>query len=165
MKNHSHTRARVALLAQVAILSFSLIQPSFAQDAGNVSAPNVVAPAQPAQAAQTGQTGPATSAGQPAVQQAPGGLFGSPIIMMVVMLGVMYFLMIRPQQKRMKKQQELHKGLQSGDEVVTNAGIIGTITGITDKVVTLEISRNVQMKVLRSQVNQVVKGTISDLQT
>src|SRR5690606_33566292 len=104
-----------------------------------------------------------TTATQAAPQQ-PGGLFGSPIIMMVVMLGVMYFLMIRPQQKRMKAQQELLKNLQNGDEVVTNAGIIGTIAGMTDKVVTLEIARNVQMKVLKSQVNQVVKGPIGEIQ-
>lgn len=147
-------------LAAVAALALSLLSTAYAQS--DVSAPNVVAPAQPAApAAQTGSTTVTTTQAAP---QQPGGLFGSPIIMMVVMLGVMYFLMIRPQQKRVKAQQELHKGLQTGDEVVTNAGIIGTIAGLTDKVVTLEISRNVQMKVLRSQVNQVVKGQINEIQ-
>lgn len=147
-------------LAAVAALSLAILSTSFAQS--DVSAPNVVAPGQPATA--TTGTAATTTTGTQAAPQQPGGLFGSPIIMMVVMLGVMYFLMIRPQQKRMKAQQELLKGLQNGDEVVTNAGIIGTIAGMTDKVVTLEISRNVQMKVLKSQVNQVVKGPIGDIQ-
>ena len=56
-------------------------------------------------------------------------------------------------------------GLKNGDEVVTTAGIIGTIAGMSEKVVTLEVSKNVQLKVSKSQVNQVVKGTIQDLQT
>jgi preprotein translocase subunit YajC len=55
--------------------------------------------------------------------------------------------------------------LKTGDEVVTTAGIIGTIAGISEKVVTLEVSKNVQLKVLRSQVNQIVKGQIQDIPT
>ena len=82
----------------------------------------------------------------------------------LIMLGVMYFLMIRPQQKRMKEHQSLMSSLQNGDEVVTSAGIIGTIAGMSDKVVTLEVSKNVQLKILKSQVNQVVKGPIKDIQ-
>ena len=83
----------------------------------------------------------------------------------VIMLGIMYFLMIRPQQKRMKEHQNLLSGLKTGDEVITSAGILGTIAGMSEKVVTLEVSKNVQLKVLKSQVNQVVKGPIQDLQT
>ncbi len=82
----------------------------------------------------------------------------------IIMLGIMYFLMIRPQQKRMKEHQNLLSGLKNGDEVITSAGILGTIAGMSEKVVTLEVSKNVQLKVLKSQVNQVVKGPIQDLQ-
>jgi preprotein translocase subunit YajC len=64
----------------------------------------------------------------------------------------------------MKEHQSLLSNLKTGDEVITSAGILGTISGMSDKVVTLEVSKNVQLKVLKSQVNQVVKGPIKDLQ-
>lgn len=79
------------------------------------------------------------------------------------MIGVMYFLMIRPQQKRQKKQAEMLSQLSTGDEVVTASGLIGKIHGVADKVVTLEIAKDVRVKVLKSQVNQVLKGPIQEL--
>ncbi len=81
----------------------------------------------------------------------------------IVML-VMYFLMIRPQQKKQKQHQEMMSTLKQGDEVVTSAGIIGRIAGLSEKVVTLEVSDNVKLRVLKSQVNQIVKGSIAELQ-
>lgn len=82
---------------------------------------------------------------------------------MVALFAVLYFVMIRPQQKKMKEQQKMINELKSGDEVVTTSGILGVIRGLTDKVVTLEIADHVKIKVLKSQVNQVVKGQINDL--
>ncbi|MBS1958919.1 MAG: preprotein translocase subunit YajC [Bdellovibrionales bacterium] len=145
-------------LINVFCLFIILSTTAFAQS--DVSAPQVVAPGQPAAVQNTAAaTAPVVAPTGPA-QPSTMGFF----LPMLGMLALMYFFMIRPQQKRMKVQQELHKGLQNGDEVVTNAGIIGTITGMSEKVVTLEISKNVQMKILRSQVNQVVKGQISEIQ-
>jgi preprotein translocase subunit YajC len=128
----------------------------------DVSAPTVVAPAQPAAVATTTDAGAAPAMGTAATPQQPSML--ATMAPIGIMLLVMYFLMIRPQQKRSKQQQEMIGGLKNGDEIVTSAGIIGTITGMSEKVVTLEISKNVQMKILKSQVNQVMKGTIPDLQ-
>ena len=145
-------------LIQLSVVTFVLINPSHAQTGGDVSAPQVVAPAQPVTAVTNATTGVAAVA-----QPAQPGMFGM-AMPFLIMLAVMYFLMIRPNQKRAKAQQALLSGLQTGDEVVTSAGILGTITGMSDKVVTLEIFKNVQMKVLKSQVNQIVKGTIPDLQ-
>ncbi len=125
-------------------------------------APPVFAPGQSAPA-QTAAVGTAAASGAPAAPQQP-SVFGM-LPFMLVMFGAMYFLMIRPQQKRMKEHQSLISGLKNGDEVVTSAGIIGTIAGMSEKVVTLEVSKNVQLKVLKSQVNQVVKGPIKDIQT
>ncbi len=125
--------------------------------ADDVSAPTVVAPAQPVQAT----TAVATTATGAAPQQPSIMGMAMPF---VVMLGIMYFLMIRPQQKRMKTHQKLLSELKNGDEIITTSGILGTISGMSEKVVTLEISKNVQMKVLKSQVNQVVKGQIQDIQ-
>jgi preprotein translocase subunit YajC len=127
------------------------------------SAPNVVAPAQPA-AVQN--SNPNTATTTTAVATAP-STSASPLGMalpFIVMLGVMYFLMIRPQQKRVKEHKTLMDALKTGDEVVTSSGIIGTIAGMSEKVVTLEVSKNVQFKILRSQVNQIVKGQIQDIQ-
>lgn len=125
-----------------------------------VSAPNVVAPAQPATQQSNTAQAPVTNAAQPASPSMMGMA-----LPFVIMMGIMYFLMIRPQQKRVKEHQNLLSGLKNGDEVVTSAGIIGTIAGMSEKVVTLEVSKNVQLKVLKSQVNQIVKGPIQDIQT
>jgi len=82
------------------------------------------------------------------------------LLPILLMFGVLYFLMIRPQQKKAKEQQAMLGALKHGDEIVTGAGIIGKITGITDKVVTIEIADNVKMKVLKGQITQIVKGQI-----
>ena len=81
-----------------------------------------------------------------------------------LMFGVVYFLMIRPQQKKAKEQQDMLGGLKHGDEILTTSGILGKITGITDKVVTVEVADNVRVKMLKSQVSQIVKGPIKDLE-
>ena len=82
---------------------------------------------------------------------------------MVIMFGVVYFLMIRPQQKKVKEQQKMLTALAVGDDVVTTSGILGQITGLAEKVATLEIASGVKIKILKSQVSQVVKGQIKDL--
>lgn len=85
------------------------------------------------------------------------------LVPFAAMFAVIYFLMIRPQQKKMREQQSMLGGLKHGDDVVTTSGMLGKVTGITDKVVTLEIADNVRIKMLKSQVAQVVKGQIPEL--
>ncbi|OFZ18638.1 MAG: preprotein translocase subunit YajC [Bdellovibrionales bacterium GWB1_55_8] len=106
---------------------------------------------------------PAGSAPAPGngVPAQPG--IGGMLVPFLAMFAVVYFLMIRPQQKKMREQQAMINALQQGDEVVTSSGIIGTITGLTEKVVTIEIASNVKIKVMKSHVAQVVKGQIKDL--
>ena len=65
-------------------------------------------------------------------EQQPGGLLGSPIIMMVLIFGVMWLIFIRPQSKERKKMEEMRKALKKGDKIITTAGIIGTVTSIED---------------------------------
>ena len=129
--------------------------------ADEVSAPAIVAPAQPAAAQNIGQTGSSAAPTTLAAPQQP-SMMGM-ALPFVIMLAVMYFLMIRPQQKKMKEQQGMMSALKDGDEVITSSGIIGTIQGMSEKVVTLEVAKNVQLKILKSQVNQVVKGSIQDI--
>lgn len=70
----------------------------------------------------------------------------------VLIFLVMYFLMIRPQKKRMEEEQAFINKLSHGDEVYTKSGILGKITGIADKVVTLELEGGTKMKVLKSHI-------------
>ena len=78
----------------------------------------------------------------------------------VLMFGVMYLLILRPQQKKMKEQQQMLSSLVSGDEVVTASGILGRVKEVSEKVITLEVASNVQMKFLRSQVAQKVSSDL-----
>ncbi len=104
---------------------------------------------------------PAPAANGAAAPQQPG--FLGMIVPFALMFAVLYFLMIRPQQKRMKEQQTMLAALKDGDQVLTAAGMLGTIRGQTEKVVDLEIADGVRVKILKSQVTQVVKGSIKDL--
>jgi preprotein translocase subunit YajC len=70
----------------------------------------------------------------------------------VLIFLVMYFLMIRPQKKRMDEEQEFLKKLSHGDEVYTKSGILGKVTGISEKVVTIELEGGTKMKVLKSHI-------------
>lgn len=65
---------------------------------------------------------------------------------------IFYFLIIRPQAKRQKDHQKFVAELKRGESVVTTSGILGTIEGITDAYVTLEIADGVRIKILRSQI-------------
>jgi len=108
--------------------------------------------AAPAQGATAGQAG---TPGQP-------GALGM-LMPFALVFGVMYLFMLRPQQKRVKEHKQLLDTLKKGDDVVTSSGFLGKVHGITDKVVTLELSDNVRVKLLKSQVSQIIKGNqISD---
>ncbi len=90
-----------------------------------------------------------------------GGGFNVQIIILVVFVGVFYFLVIRPQQRRMKDQQNMISRLASGDEVVTSGGMLGRITDVGDNFITLEIADGVRIKVQKAQVTQLMpKGTL-----
>ena len=72
-----------------------------------------------------------------------------PLILIFV---IFYFLLILPQQRKIKKHRDFLKELEKGKAVVTSSGIHGKITGLTDNIVTLEIAPNVKIKVSRDQV-------------
>jgi len=80
-----------------------------------------------------------------------------------VMVGVLYLVLIRPQQKRAKEQRLMVDALKSGDEVVTSGGILGRITDVSDQFVTLEIADGVQVRVQKHMVGAVMpKGTVKN---
>ena len=95
-----------------------------------------------------------------APQQSGGG------IEMLVMIGVffliMYFMIIRPQQKRQKEHKSLMESLNKGDEVVTNGGMMGRIQGVGDDIVRIELTENVVIKVQKHAISSVLpKGTLN----
>jgi preprotein translocase subunit YajC len=77
-----------------------------------------------------------------------------PLILMFV---IFYFLLIRPQQKKQKQHREMIGNLKKGDRVITSGGLHGRITGLTDTVVTLEISEKVRVKVARGNISGKVE--------
>ena len=80
---------------------------------------------------------------------------------LIVIFAVFYFMLIRPQMKRAKEHRNLVAQLSKGDEVVTNGGLLGKITDLSDAFVTVEIADNVQIKLQRQSVTTVMpKGTI-----
>ena len=84
-----------------------------------------------------------------------GGMFGggySGIIMIVLLFAVMYFLMIRPQQKKQKEIQKMREAMKVGDRVVTSGGIYGKIKDINDTNFSIEIAENVRIKVDKASV-------------
>lgn len=80
-----------------------------------------------------------------------GGGFVS-FIPLILIFVVFYFLLIRPQQKQAKQHQQFLNELKNGNKVITKGGIHGTITGLTDTIVTLEIAQDVRVKISRSAV-------------
>jgi len=87
----------------------------------------------------------------------------APLLMMVVFIGIFYFLLIRPQQKKAKDHQAMLAKLSVGDEVVTSGGILGRVTEVGDTFVTLEIADSVRIKVQRGQVSSLMpKGTLKN---
>ncbi|WP_442958386.1 preprotein translocase subunit YajC [Phenylobacterium sp.] len=79
-----------------------------------------------------------------------------PLILLVVLF---YFLMIRPQQRRMKAHQKMVAELKRGDQVVLSSGMLGKVVRVEDKEVGLEIATGVTVKVIRTMISEVrVRG-------
>lgn|GEM_PF-629162 len=109
-----------------------------------------------AQAVPADSGAPAAGSAAPAagaVAQQPGGMVGmlAPIL---IMFGVFYFMLIRPQNKRMQEQKKMQEELKVGDDVLLNSGFLAKVTGITEKVVTVEFDGGSRAKVLRSFIHR-----------
>lgn len=100
--------------------------------------------------AQAQTTAPASGA-----SAGPGGGALSMFLPMVLVFGIFYLLMIRPQQKQRKQHQALLQNLKKGDEVITTAGIHAKVFAILDNIVSLEVANNVIIKLDKQQVASV----------
>jgi preprotein translocase subunit YajC len=83
------------------------------------------------------------------------GMLNSLIIPTMLIIGIMYFLMIRPQQKRLKEHQAMVAAIRRGDTIVTSGGIIGKVAKVDDQELQVEIAEGVKIKILRSTISEV----------
>jgi preprotein translocase subunit YajC len=90
--------------------------------------------------------------GQAGGAEGGGGLLATPLFPIILMLGVMWFFLIRPQQKKQKEHREMVSNLKKGDRIITSGGLYGRVTGLTDTTLTLEIADKVRVKVGRAHI-------------
>ena len=77
-----------------------------------------------------------------------------PLLALLITFGLMWVLLILPQQRRMKAHQAVVASLRAGDEVVTAGGVYGTITSVDEDTLAVEVAPGVVLRVLRSAVSQ-----------
>ncbi|HEU5048126.1 MAG TPA: preprotein translocase subunit YajC [Rickettsiales bacterium] len=104
-------------------------------------------------------------AADPADTAASGGIpqLMSGALPMILIMVVFYFLLIRPNQQKIKEHDTMVKALRRGDKIVTSGGIIGTISKVEDdNIVVLEIAENVKVRVMRDTISHVLTKTIAN---
>ncbi len=89
-------------------------------------------------------------------QGAGGGSAG--LIMMVAIFAIFYFLLIRPQQKKMKEHKKMVDDLKKGDRIVTGGGIYGVVEGVNPNTLTVKIAEGTKVKITRGSVAAVLTG-------
>ena len=90
-----------------------------------------------------------------------GGLLGSPLIMILIMVAIFYFMLIRPENKRKKEAEQMRNSLKKGDWLTTIGGLYGKVVAITDRTVVLETSEDrVRVEFLKSAIGSV--GTLDE---
>lgn len=94
----------------------------------------------------------AAGAGSPAAKGQASPDFFYSLFPFLIIIVIFYFILIRPQQSKMKTHREFLTNLKRGDEVVTDGGIMGRVTGLTDKVAMLEIADNVRIRVMKDHI-------------
>ena len=83
------------------------------------------------------------------------------LLPLFLIFGIMYFLLIRPQQKKLKEHQAMVEALRRGDQVVTAGGLVGKVTGVkeAEKEIEVEIAQGVKVRVIRSTISAVLSKT------
>lgn len=87
------------------------------------------------------------------------GILASPITMIVLMFVIFYFLLIRPQQKRLKDHQAMIKSVSRGDVVVTAGGLIGKVAKVSDTEVDIDLADGVRVKAVKTTLSDVRSKT------
>ena len=93
-------------------------------------------------------------------EQKDGGSFAVTLLFMAAIGGAMYFLMIRPQRRRLKESQSLQREISEGDEVITNSGVYGFVNALDGDTVWLEIAEGTEIRVARNSLLRRINPTI-----
>ncbi len=97
-------------------------------------------------------------AGQSPTGQGPLGL----LLPFAVLIVIFYFLLIRPQSRQRKKTQEMLANLKTGDRVVTNGGLLGTVVGFGNRTVQLQVTPQVKLEVLRTAIGGLQREEVAE---
>lgn len=81
----------------------------------------------------------------------------STLVMFALIIGIFYFLILRPQQKRQKERTKLLESVKKGDRVITNGGLHATVAGLDEKTVLLQVADNVKVKYERSAIGMIIR--------
>jgi preprotein translocase subunit YajC len=84
------------------------------------------------------------------------------LVILLALFALMYLLLFRPQQQRVKRQRELIQSLAAGDEVVTAGGLVGTIRMMDDTELRLEVGPGVEVRVLRGAISRRIEPPVAD---
>ncbi|MGR3757404.1 MAG: preprotein translocase subunit YajC [Tranquillimonas sp.] len=98
----------------------------------------------------------------PAYAQAAGGAGGAfaSFVPLILIFAIMYFLLIRPQQKKVKQHQKMVEALRRGDQVVTAGGLIGKVSKVKDDgEIEVELADGVRVRVVKATISQVISKT------
>ena len=86
-----------------------------------------------------------------------GGLFGNPLVPMVLFMAIIYFMMLRPQQRKEKERRKMIETLRAGQRVLFAGGLIGTISEAREHTFLIEVAHGVTIEVARGAVRQVLQ--------
>ncbi len=96
--------------------------------------------------------GPEAAWAQGAPAAGGSGTFITSFAPFILIFVLFYVLLIRPQQKRQRAHREMLEEIKKGDKIITNGGLMGTIVGVTKEVISLQISDNTRVKILRTEL-------------
>ena len=86
-----------------------------------------------------------------------GGLFGNPLVPMVLFMAIIYFMLLRPQQRKEKERRRVIETLRAGQRVLFAGGLVGTITEAREHTFLIEVAHGVAIEVARGAVRQVLQ--------
>lgn len=88
----------------------------------------------------------------------PGFLGGSFLVPMVVIVGIFYFLLIRPEKRKQQERERVLKSIKKGDKVMTTGGMYGSVAAVQDDVLTLQVAEGVRVRFSRAAIQSVVES-------
>lgn len=94
--------------------------------------------------------------------QDQGGGFMSTIVMFGLIIFIFYFMILRPQQKKQKERKKMLDAVKRGDKVVTIGGVHGTVVGLEEKTVLVQVADNVKLKLERTAISSIMGGSDSE---